>query len=79
MHKPAAVHWFGGARWVNARGWLTVMLRGWPACCFDQQAERLRQQRAGTTDKDAVTCLKCLRVLALATLPPKPKPPGAPK
>lgn len=64
--RPKMVHWFGGLRWTNARNITTHMLRGWPACCSGEKAERLDamgpEVRAARVE--AVTCKACLQLLA---------------
>lgn len=67
MTKARAVHWMGGARWVDRRGAYNVRLPHYPACCSGERAEQLaRTVGAGTYARHEVTCQTCTVLLERA-------------
>lgn len=62
----SAVH-YSGALTVPRRGSAVLMIAaGWAACCSGPRARRIREEGRGTRDREAVTCRRCLALMAAA-------------
>jgi len=51
-----AIHYSGGLD-------SPYRLRGWPACCSGERAERIAAQGRQTADRFQVTCSRCVRLI----------------
>lgn len=57
MSRP--IHYAGALEWHKANGALVVILAGWAACCSGARARKIRETKAHTYDRAAVTCGRC--------------------
>lgn len=53
------IHYAGGVLYRSGRHGSTRMLRGWPACCSGDRAERIAAAGEQSVDIDHVTCARC--------------------
>lgn len=69
--RVSVVHWSGGARWKDARGWSNTAGPGYPICCSGQKAQDIaRRGNQSATDVSVVSCMPCIRNLRAAGLLP---------
>lgn len=65
----SVLHYAGALEWHKANGALVVILGGWATCCSGDRARKIRETKAHTYDRAAVTCKRCRANIAASEAP----------